>query len=421
MTQNSQGAAPPHARLRQDGAPAGLGMTLLVLLAIAVVFNAGDRGSLSIAGPFLMRDLGLSNTQLGLLLSAFFWTYAPAQLIAGSLAERAPLRWVIGGGFALWAVATFCTGFAQSFTAILLLRLVLGVGESTLFPAASKLLAEHTAETARGKANAIFLVGLSLGPALGSLAGGAIQHAHGWRAVFFAFGAASLLWLLPWSRVRLPRPRAAHLPGAPGYRAILRQRAAWGMAIGHFCANYMGYFLLTWLPSFLVNDRKLGVAAMAIAGAAVFATEALSSILAGTLADRAVARGVPVDHVRRRLLIFGTLGIAAFMLAAGFAPTDLAIACLMLAAACRGAQIPSMYAVAQSFAGPRAGGRWMGFENAFANLAGILAPSLTGYAVDRTGNYIMGFVLVAVFSMIGVACWRWVIGPVAPIDWDAPA
>lgn len=401
--------------------PALLGRSALALLALAVVFNAADRGSLSVAAPVLAHELGLSNTDLGILLSAFFWVYAPGQILAGSLAERYQPRLVVAAGFLLWALATFATGFAGGFTTILLLRLFLGLGESTLFPAASKLLAQHTPESTRGLANAVFLIGLSIGPAIGTLAGGEILRRFGWQAVFFTFGGISLLWLLPWSRVALPPATHSSAKPGPGYGAILRKRSAWGMAIGHFCANYMGYFLLTWLPSFLVNDRHLSLHGMAGAGSAIFAAEALSAILAASLADRAIARGAPVDRVRRGLLIGGTAGIAVFMLAAGFASTGLAIPLLMAAAACRGAQLPSMYAVAQSFAGPRAAGRWMGFENAFANIAGILAPSLTGIAVDATGNYIFAFVLVAAFSVIGVIAWATIIGPVREIDWDLPA
>lgn len=402
-------------KARGDG---NLPVSVLVLLAVAVAFNAGDRGSLSTVAPVLSRELGISNTELGVLLSAFFWVYAPGQLVAGWLAERFSTRLVIAGGFFVWAAATLATGFAGGFAGILVLRLLLGAGESTLFPAASKLLAATTTASTRGTANAVFLLGLSVGPSVGTLLGGALLASHGWRVVFFVFGFVSLLWLVPWMLAPVPRTvQVAGDAGAPSYRRILAERAAWGMAIGHFCANYMGYFLLTWLPKYLVDERHLSLSGMAWTGALIFGAESCGSLLCGWASDRAIAGGRSESGVRRFLLVAGTAGIAVFMLATVAVPADFAIPCLVAAAISRGAQIPAMYAVAQAFSGPRAGGRWMGFENFVGNLAGIVAPVATGVAIDLTGRYTAGFVLVAVFSVVGVVCWRFVIGPVREIEW----
>jgi MFS family permease len=398
---------------RQKLAPA-----LLPLLTVAVMLNAADRGNLSTVAPVLRQELHINHTQLGILLGSFFFVYAPSQLLAGIAAERFTPRWVIGGGFLLWALATLLTGFAHGFAMILALRLVLGFGESSLFPAASKFFATHTAESERGRANGLFLSGLSLGPALGTLLGGIILARSGWREVFFVFGTISLLWLIPWSFVPLPPAPPQTAQPAPNYRDIIARRPALGMALGHFSVNYMGYFTLTWLPSYLVNDRHLSIGAMAYTGGAIYLVEALSAVLCGYWGDRAIGRGFDAGRLRKTMLIAGTGGIAVFMLAAGFAPTRPALLCLALAAAARGMQLPSMYAAAQSFAGPRAAGRWMGFQNCVANFAGILAPVLTGYAIDLTGSYITGFVLVALFALLGVVAWAIVIGPIEPVNWD---
>src|SRR5206468_2876695 len=171
---------------------------LATLLAAAVFINYVDRGNLATAAPVLATELHFSATQIGILLSSFYWTYAVSQLGAGWLAERYPVQRVIAAGFALWSVTTILTGFASTFATLLLLRLVLGLGESVAFPCSSKLLAENVAIDRRGRSNGIIAIGLALGPAFGTYAGGLILAHYDWRTLFFSLGALSLLWLIPW-------------------------------------------------------------------------------------------------------------------------------------------------------------------------------------------------------------------------------
>lgn len=123
------------------------------LLAAAVFINYFDRGNLATASPLLQRELGLSNSELGILFSAFFWSYAPLQPVAGWLAQRFDVRYVLGGGLALWALATMFTGLATSFAQILILRVILGVGESVAYPSNAKFLAQRVPLHERGRSN----------------------------------------------------------------------------------------------------------------------------------------------------------------------------------------------------------------------------------------------------------------------------
>lgn len=393
---------------------------VLGLLALAVMINMMDRGNLAIAAPLLARELHLSHQQLGWMLSAFFWAYAPGQLAAGLAADRMPVKYVLAAGFFVWAAATAATGFAGGFAAILVLRLLLGLGESALFPAANKMLAAGTSEAARGRANAVLLVGLSIGPVIGTLAGSAILRVSDWRMLFWVFGGASLLWLVPWLATPARETAAAPTAAPPGLVRMLRCRPLLAMSVGHFCVNYMGYFLLSWLPSYLVEERHFSISAMGWVGSAIYATEACSLLVFASLADRAIARGASVDRVRRFCLVAGTACIAVFMLAAAWAPAKLALACLLVATIGRGMQLGSMYPAAQTFAGPRAAGRWMGIENGLANTAGMVGPVLTGWTIDITGHYALGFAVVAAVSAVGVVCWAWGIGRLTPVEWDTP-
>ncbi|HXI66800.1 MAG TPA: MFS transporter, partial [Steroidobacteraceae bacterium] len=212
------------------GESGGVSARVVALLTLAAFINYVDRGNLATAAPLIRDQLSLSNTQLGVLLAAFFWSYAPAQLPAGWLAERLDARRVLAAGLALWGAATALTGLATDFIMLLTLRLMLGLGESVMYPASFKILAIEASEAQRGGVNGFLASGQLLGPAVGTLAGGLLMAWVGWRAVFIMFGCASLLWLWPWlttppSKVAQQSPQlAAVLGDDPSAGIILRRR-----------------------------------------------------------------------------------------------------------------------------------------------------------------------------------------------------
>src|SRR5579871_3269277 len=173
---------------------------VLFLLALSVFINYLDRGNLSIAAPLLKIEFQLSATQLGLLLSSFFWTYSFFLPVSGWLVDRFDVKWVLACGFILWSAATAATGAVHAFGTLLLARLVLGAGESVSYPACSTILSRYLPEHKRGFANASIIAGMAMGRAVGTLAGGILMSGFGWRPVFLVVGLTSLLWLLPWLR-----------------------------------------------------------------------------------------------------------------------------------------------------------------------------------------------------------------------------
>src|ERR1700676_4844681 len=175
-------------------------LIVLLLLAISAFINYVDRGNLSIAAPMLKDELGISALQLGVLLSAFFWTYACLQPFSGWLVDRWNVNWVFAVGFFLWSAATAATGMVHTFAALMILRLLVGLGESVAYPSYSKILALNFEEEHRGFANASISAGQVLGPGLGMLFGGLMMARFGWRPFFLVLGLGSLFWLLPWAR-----------------------------------------------------------------------------------------------------------------------------------------------------------------------------------------------------------------------------
>jgi len=411
-------SAPTAAALTEKGVSG----RVVALLAIASFISYVDRGNLSTAGPLIRDQFVLSNAQLGVLLSAFFWTYSPAQLPAGWLSERLDARRVLAVGLAIWGTATALTGLASGFLMLLLLRMTLGLGESVMYPASFKILATETLEGERGRANGLMAAGLLCGPAFGTLAGGLLMVWVGWRTVFVAFGCVSLLWLWPW----LTAPRAAppqrlrtHAADAPSVVTIIRRRELWGSCLGQFCQSYTLYLILSWLPVYLVKERGLSVPAMAQLGAGVYALSAVASVITGWVSDRCLTAGAGSNRVRKTALLAGFAGLAVCTGACALAGPLGSLLAMAGCGACLGIITPSFWAATQTLAGPGAAGRWMGIQNFFGNFAGITAPIVTGVVVDRTGTFSAGFLTAAGWAVIGIVAYGLIVRTIEPIDWQA--
>ena len=410
------------------GAPAAIETRLtriqwvvLGLLVISIAVNYIDRGTLSVAAPFLASELHLTKTQLGLLFSTFFFTYAAFQLVAGWLVDRYDVRWVLGLGFLIWSLATLLTGLAGSFGALFLLRLLLGMGESVAYPSYSRILAASFPERHRGTANALIDAGCKVGPALGVLIGGLVVGHFGWRALFLLLGLGGLVWLLPWA-IWGPQPASMkplrHGDG-PSTLQILRRRDAWGTFLGLFCVNYAWYFLVFWLPSYLVMERHFSANMMAVFGSVPFWGIALSTTISGWASDHLIARGGSPTRVRKAFMCGGMLLSMLILPAAMVRDPMFSMGLLMIASLCYGLFTSNLWAITQTLAGPQAAGRWTGWQNMFGNFAGIVGPWLTGRIVDVTGQFLLAFVAVCVALVVGAASYLVIVGELKPADWRA--
>jgi ACS family D-galactonate transporter-like MFS transporter len=392
---------------------------VLFLLSLSVFINYIDRSNLSIAAPLLKDELHLSASQLGVLLSAFFWTYGLMQIPAGWLVDRFDVKWVFGVGFFVWSAATAVTGTLHGFAALIVIRIMLGWGESVAFPSYSKILRTHFAEQRRGFANAIMMAALSLGPAFGILVGGVIVARFGWRPFFVTLGLGSFAWLVPWL-VWMPR-RPSQLAPAPSqqieFLQIIVQRSAWGTCLGQFCVNYFLYFLVTWLPFYLVRGRNFSANEMAKAGSLVFFLSAASAMAWGKFSDRRIGAGSSLTFVRKSSMVLGQIGIGVSLAATAFTHGRMFIAMLALTGIFLGISICNGWAITQTLAGPLAAGRWTGLQNFIGNFAGWVAPTLTGILVDKTGSFRSAFFITAGVAWLGALSWGWVVGPVEQCDW----
>jgi ACS family D-galactonate transporter-like MFS transporter len=394
-------------------------ITVLALLGISVFINYIDRGNLSIAAPMLKDELGLSGSQLGILLSAFFWTYACLQPVTGWLVDRLNVNWVIAGGFFLWSSATALTGIIHAFSTLLLVRLLLGIGESVAYPSYSKIIALHFPEEHRGLANSVISAGLTLGPGFGIVIGGVLMARFGWRPFFLALGLTSLAWLVPWIKWMPPAQNALHATGtgAPSLSEFLRLRSAWGTCLGLFCSNYVNYFLITWLPFYLIRERHFSMEKMAKIGGTAYLLGACFSALSGWLSDRWIMAGATPTRVRKTFVGVGISLAGIFLgLSTIFGPT-FCVAMLLCGVIFFGVNSSNIWAITQTLAGPSAAGRWTGFQNFVGNLAGMVGPALTGFVLDRTGHLSWAFAILTGVTLMGMASWVFLVGPVEQVVW----
>jgi MFS transporter, ACS family, D-galactonate transporter len=390
----------------------------LTLLVISVFINYVDRGNLAIAAPLLKNELGLSASQLGILFSAFFWTYTAMLFLCGWFVDHFDVNRVLALGFLLWSLATAATGMVHGFAMLLIMRLFLGMGESVAFPCYSKILALHLPEQCRGFANGAIIAGMKLGPAAGALGAGLLIASYGWRPVFLGIGLISLLWLPPWMNWRPHGDGLAHpLTSSLCVMDILRKRPFWATAVGGFCVAYPLYFTITWLPFYLVHEQHLSMHDMVKKAAFFYTLDAAAALFTGWATDLCIRGGCATGMVRKSAMCVGWLvGALGFAGCAGARPESYVTWLIVTAIGC-GTGNACFWTFTQTLAGPRAAGRWAGLQNGFGNLAGVIGPALTGFTVDRTGHFQVAIGITAGVCLLGAMVWVFGVGEVQQVDW----
>jgi len=396
--------------------------TILILLVLSVTINYIDRGALSAADKYLDLDFGLDTAHRGVVYSAFFAGYAGFMLLAGWLVDRFDVNRVLAIGFVIWTTAILLTGAASGFVMLIVLRLVLGVGESVAYPAYSKILAGSFHEHQRGFANAAIDAGSKMGPALSLMVGGLLMEQFGWRAFFYAMGVMSFLWMIPWFTM-VPKGERL-IPTAPGrvptMLEICRKRAAWGTFLGLFGGNYAWYFLLTWIPGYFRLARHYSQHDVAIFGSLPLWVTGFSTLFSGLISDRMIAHGWSASKVRKGFLGTGLAGATIMLPAAMVQDATLSLVLICVASMAIGIESSNVWAMTQRMAGPYASGRWTGMQNLAGNIPGIIAPAFTGWVVKISGgSFYAAFVAATGMLLVGFVGYILVVPCVEPINWDA--
>ena len=386
---------------------------IIALLFFAVLVNYIDRGNLSIAAVPLMRDFGVSAGSMGTLLSAFFWTYALLQVPAGYMVDRFGLKWTYGAAFLLWSLASAAVGFANTFTQILLLRLLLGIGEAAAQPASLAFIRRNFDAEQQGLPTAIYLSGMSFGPALGAMLGASLMATFGWRLLFVITGVGACIWLVPWLAMapndKAPRREAAPRNKPVSWSLLLRTPTLWGITVGAFFYSYFWYYCLTWLPSYLVMARGFSFLKMGAFTALPFLGTALISMVSGRAADRLIAKSGRPIFIRKLFVVCGFLLGSSILSLLILQSAPAVLGALMLSLLGIGVASANYWALTQAATPASIIGRVIGCQNTVANLAGICSPILTGFLVDKTKSFDVSIAFAGVSLLVAAVSFVFLV------------
>jgi ACS family D-galactonate transporter-like MFS transporter len=396
---------------------------LLFLLTLGMFFCYAQRGTLAPAAPFMMKELHLNAASMGFLLSAFSWTYLAAQIPAGWLVDRWGFARVYAAGFTVWAVATALTGLSETTIAILLARLLTGLGQGAIFPASNRAVATWFKASQRGAVTGVYIAGNRLGQAAIVAVGPLAIAAFGWRYFFFAAGAAGLIWLVPWLLLT-PRwepepPSVETRKGSAGSIRLLANRNMAGIFFGFFAYDYAWFLYTTWMPGYLMIERKFGPREMAIYSAVPLVIVSVVILLAGMAGDYLVRKGMDEVMARKGLICAGLL-IACLIVPAALVTDNFTSAVLLgISLAGLGLAAPNAWALTQAVVPKEFVATASGMQNLGGNIGGALAPAVTGIIVQQTGSFVAGFVLTGVILVAGIVCY-WVLIKPAPVASASP-
>ena len=388
--------------------------TIVGLLFAASLINYLDRATISVALPLIGRDLHLGPETKGVLLSAFFWSYALMQVPIGWTADRVNLRWLYAGAFALWSVAQGLTGFAGSLAVLIIFRVLLGIGESIYLPGGTKIVSVLFEPAERGLPCGLFDFGTRMGLVLGGLTIPWLLVHLGWRDAFRLVGFAGLFWLIPWL---LATPRHIGQPAGTRPRDVLLHqtlkllgnRNLIGICLGFFCFDYYWYLLVNWLPDYLVTVRHFTILGAGMFAALPFLVFGVSEPAGGWLADRLIRQGWNETRTRKGIVTVAFLTGLLLIPASRVVSAPAAVA-LIAGGSLVGLATGNLLVILQCCAPSAEVGLWTGFENLFGNIAGVLAPIITGFLIARTGSYSPGFMLAALTLIAGLLCYWFIVG-----------
>ncbi len=394
---------------------------LMVLLVASMAVCYAQRGAMSVAAPLAMKELGLSAATVGVLLSAFFWVYAFMQVPSGWLVDRIGPKGAYACGYLVGSAAFALTGFFTTLIPLIAVRVLMGAGQSVIFPASARAVADCFADKERGTVTAAYLMGVRVGQALIGFLAVTLLAAYGWRAFFIVCGAVPLVWLLPWLRfwqkverrpMPGPEPAAKPAPRPASFvesLALLKERTVLGIFLGFFAYDYAWFVYVSWLPGYLVMERHFSVREMAIYSSVPYVAMLVVILLSGLLSDRLIARGYAEIRVRKAFIVTG-LAVGCLVVPAGFVEDHMTAVWLLIIALCGlGVATPNTWALTQAVCEKRIVGTVSGIQNFGGNVGGILAPLVTGYIAHFTGSFALALSLSGAILLGGILAYTLLI------------
>jgi MFS family permease len=384
---------------------------VIAVLSLGMVIAYVSRSALSVplTLPEFIRAFHLSYTDRGIINSAFFWTYAALQIPAGFAVDRYGVKFPYFLGFTVWCLASAGTALTRSIPQLILVQVLLGAGQAVVAPASYRWIRYHFAEKERGLAIGLYMTGTKIGPAIGTPLAAWLIGRYDWRMMFVLVGLGGMIWLAPWlllvrnddrqlERAAVKKDGATPVP----FGRIMASPVTWGTVIASFCYMYFVYFCMTWMPAYFVERRHLSFGKMGLFVFFSFGGMAIVATLAGWAADLLIGRGHNPVTVRKCFTIAGFSIACTELIGARATSLDTALIFAVVSLSGLGLATANSWALTQTLIPGAAIGRISGIQNCSCSLAGIVAPILTGWLLQKTGSYEAPMVAILVVLLAGV-------------------
>ena len=391
---------------------------VLFLLCMMYLITYIDRVNISTAASVIKTEFGLSNTQLGLIFSAFAYPYAIFQIIGGWVGDRfGPRRTLFACGL-IWAVATILTGFASGIVSLFLCRVLLGFGEGATFPTATRAMQYWTPAGRRGFAQGLTHSFARFGNAVTPPLVAWLMVLLSWRAAFIIIGVVSLTWVFVWfwyfrddpkehpaiteaELAMLPRRDASTTRPIVPWRSLVPRILP--VTIVYFCYGWTLWLFLSWIPLFFINSYKLDVKQSAIFSLGVFLAGVIGDTLGGVVSDWLFHKTGNVRFARLSVILTGFVG-AFVSLVPMLYVHDLNTIALCLSSGFFFAEliIGPIWSIPMDIA-PKYSGTGSGIMNTGSAVAAIVSPVVAGILIDKTGNWELPFIVTMGLLALGAA------------------
>lgn len=411
---------------------------MLGLIAVGTLINYLDRAVLGIAAPAMAKDLALSPAVMGIVFSAFAWTYTASQIPGGVLLDKIGSRLTYLLSLISWSLFTLFHAFAGSLSTLIGLRLGLGVSESPCFPTNSRIVATWLPQQERARGTSIYTVGEYVGLAFLSPLLYWIMARYSWHAVFIFTGGIGLLFAVAWALgyrdpqhcARVNRAELDYIAAGGGLevtagpairfswgqvRSLLSHRSIWGICLGQFAGNTTLNFFLTWFPSYLVTERHMPGLKVGFMAMLPFVAASIGVIFGGWWSDGMLRRGKSANVARKLPIIIGLL-LASTIIAANFVEDQATVIAIMSVAFFAQGMASLGWTLVSDIAPKGMLGLTGGVFNVAANLAGIIAPLAIGFIVQASGSYVGALVFVGLTALVGAAAYIFAVGDIRRIE-----
>jgi ACS family D-galactonate transporter-like MFS transporter len=422
--------------------PTRIRFTILAAVFVNVVINYMDRSNISVAAPFISEDLNLTSVQLGLIFSAFGWTYAALQIPGGILADRFGPRIVYTVSLIIWSIISLLQGFARGFITLFGLRMAVGIFEAPSYPTNNRIVTTWFPENERASSIAVYTSGQFIGLAFLAPALTAIEHYYGWKGLFIITGLVGIVWGIIWyfiyrdptQHTGVNKAELEHIekggglinkkmPGEQVYdtpkfrwadlREVFIHRKLWGIYLGQFALGGTMWFFLTWFPTYLVKYRGLNFLQSGFLASAPFLAAFAGLLLSGFLSDYMVRKKVRLDIARKAPVIAGLL--LSISIAGANYVEDTGLIIFFMCLAFFGNGFASITWIFVSTLAPKhLVGLTGGVFNFIGNLSGIVVPVSIGY-LARGGQFAPALIFIASLGFAGALSYIFLVGKIERI------